>query len=238
MTRQSACPNRACFWMSPTRCASLHSTTCARAAGWLLLLSCAYRAYRSLTLLRRFDLVLSRAFQGRSADVYALTDHVQATLGTRWGGFAPAGTCTLVPLPAGVSGRGGNKWGTHTLAVLPTMKEPEWVGWNRELVYNGMWSLLCEIGRWNEEAEGAGRDAGGSRCLEAKREGEKNGQERIERVVMTGLGTGTGGVSAARCGRQMVLAVKHYLQGLPEKVRWDSAEEKRRMQDLNATIDV
>ncbi|EJF56640.1 macro domain-like protein, partial [Dichomitus squalens LYAD-421 SS1] len=167
-----------------------------------------------------FDLVLSRAFQGRSADVYALTDHVQATLGTRWGGFAPAGTCTLVPLPAGVSGREGNKWGTHTLAVLPTMKEPEWVGWNRELVYNGMWSLLCEIGRWNEEAEGAGRDPGGSRCLEAKREGEKNGQERIERVVMTGLGTGTGGVSAARCGRQMVLAVKHYLQGLPEKVRW------------------
>ena len=188
--------------------------------------------------------------------MYALTDHVQASLRARWGGFAPAGTCTLVPLPPAVSGPARNKWGTHTLAVLPTMKEPEWVGWNRELVYNAMWMLLCEISRWNGEVDEARRETGGRQSQEARAEGEaayiqegsggrweehdsepeKRRRERISRVVMTGLGTGTGGVSAERCGRQMVLAVKHYLEGLPEKVRWDSAEEKRRMEELNATL--
>ena len=188
--------------------------------------------------------------------MYALTDHVQASLRARWGGFAPAGTCTLVPLPPAVSGPARNKWGTHTLAVLPTMKEPEWVGWNRELVYNAMWTLLCEIARWNGEVDEARRETGGRQSQEARAEGEagciqkgsggrwvehdsepeERRRERISRVVMTGLGTGTGGVSAERCGRQMVLAVKHYLEGLPEKVRWDSAEEKRRMEELNATL--
>ena len=203
------------------------------------------------TLHNRFDLELSRIFQGTSQDTYALTDHFQAALRARWAGFAPPGSCTLVPLPAGVSGRGGNRWGTHTLAVLPTMKRPERVGWNRELVYNAMWTLLCEIGRWNASVDaGAGADGDGGGRGDGEGEGRRDvrsgegGNEAgkgaegkgIRRVVVTGLGTGTGGVDVERCGRQMVLAVKHYVEGAPEKARWESETVKRRVEELEETV--
>ncbi|KAI1794755.1 hypothetical protein LXA43DRAFT_1080472 [Ganoderma leucocontextum] len=188
-----------------------------------------------------FDLELSRIFQGSSPDMYALTDHVQAALRARWAGFAPPGSCTLVRLPAEVCGLGRNRWGTHTLAVLPTMKQPEWVGWNRELAYNAMWTLLCDIGRWNggidsgcatggERGDGEGEEGEGRSVW---RSGEDEGEERkgIWRVVVTGLGTGTGGVDVERSGRQMVLAVKHYLEGVPEKARWESGTVKRRVEE-------
>lgn len=201
--------------------------------------------------LHRFDLALSRIFQGSSPDLYALTDHVQAALRARWAGFAPPGSCTLVPLPAEVSGAGRNKWGTHTIAVLPTMKQPEWVGWNRELVYHGMWTLLCEIGRWNggvdsecptggergegEDGPGEGRSVVGS-GIDDYEAGKRGSGKGIWRVLVTGLGTGSGGVDVELCGQQMVLAVKQYLEGVPEKARWEHGTVKRRVEELEETL--
>ncbi|KAI0712684.1 hypothetical protein C8Q76DRAFT_585156, partial [Earliella scabrosa] len=147
-----------------------------------------------------FDLELSRIFRGPSADMYSLTEHVQAHLRVRWAGFAPPTSCTLVPLPDTVRGEGGNRWGTHALAVVPTMKRPERVDWHEDLAYTATWALLCEVARWN--AENAEKD------------------EEIGRVLMTGLGTGAGGVGVERCARQMVLAVQHYASPLPASVRW------------------
>lgn len=81
------------------------------------------------------------------------------------------------------------------------MREPDDVSWNRDLVYNAMWSLLKEVGQWNRG---------------------RVGDERIGRVMMTGLGTGTGGVPGRVCARQMVLAAKHFIEGVPEGARWES----------------
>ncbi|KAI0701561.1 hypothetical protein C8T65DRAFT_269505 [Cerioporus squamosus] len=177
-----------------------------------------------------FDLALSRAFRGPSADLYALTDHVQTHLRARWAGYAPPGTCTLVPLPDAAR---ANRWGTHTLAVVPTMKRPEDVDWNRELVYGATWGLLCELGRWNARVRADGEPVASATSGKAPHE-----RGRIERVLMTGLGTGAGGVSAERCARQMVLAVKHYVEaeGLPERLRWETAEVERRVREVEETV--
>ena len=162
------------------------------------------RALATACAPHRFDLALSRALQGPAGDVYALTDHVQATLRARHAGglFAAPGTCTLVPLPGAVAGPAGNAWGARVLAVLPTMRVPADVSGQSDLAYNSMRALLGAVAAWNADADG-------------------NEAQRIGRIVMTGLGTGTGGVSAARCARQMVLAVKHARTALPTPTRWE-----------------
>ena len=170
--------------------------------------------------------------------MYALTDHVQRALRARWNGYAPPGTCTLVGLPEGVSGAGKNAWGTHTLAVVPTMKRPEEVGWNRELVYNGMWALLCEVERWNAAADAraeavASETGAGGVDVGGPGSSVSVSGTRISRVLMTGLGTGAGGVSAERCARQMVLAVKHFEEGVAEHARWETVQ--RQMEEVEET---
>lgn len=136
---------------------------------------------------------------GDSGDLFRLTNHVQQVLRKRWRGFAPPQSCTLVELPTDVSGPGGNPWGARVLAVLPTMRVPEEVNWHKDLVYNSMWTLLVEVLRWNEE---------------------HGDDELIRKVLITGLGTGTGELSAERCAAQMVLAVKHFQEGWPEEPSW------------------
>ncbi|EKM54875.1 uncharacterized protein PHACADRAFT_259039 [Phanerochaete carnosa HHB-10118-sp] len=136
---------------------------------------------------------------GESKDLRRLTHHVQQVLRKRWRGFAPPSTCTLVELPSDVSGEGRNPWEARVLAVLPTMRVPQDVDWHKDLCYNSMWSLLAEIAQWNET---------------------HSDENQIRRVLMTGLGTGVGRMSAERCARQMVLAVKHFRKGWPEEPKW------------------
>ena len=151
------------------------------------------------TYYSRYDLALSRAFMGDTRDLGRLSHHVQAVLRKRWRGFAPPTTCTLVELPADVNGPGRNPWGARVLAVLPTMRVPYGVNWHKDLAYNSMWTLLVELMLWNESHQG---------------------DEQIKRVLITGLGTGTGELSPERCAMQMVLAVKHFKQGYPKEPTW------------------
>ena len=133
-----------------------------------------------------------------------LSWHIQKALRARWFGYAPPTSCTLVELPEDVSGPGKNPWGTRLIAVVPTMRYPEEVRWHRDLVYNCMWTLLVEIAQWNAAH---GPDA------------------QVRTVVMTGLGTGIGKISVERCAEQMVLAVKHFARGVPEKADWTDVVE-------------
>ncbi|OCH92111.1 macro domain-like protein [Obba rivulosa] len=143
-----------------------------------------------------FDYYLSEALSP-DRDIMALTRCAQAAIKERYYGFAPPGTCTLVPLAPELR-RNPRFPRCRVLAVCPTMRYPQDVHWHKDLVYNTMWSLLVELEHWNERAAP---------------------DEKINRVAMTGLATGVGQISKDVCARQMVLAVKHFLNARSEEGR-------------------
>lgn len=79
------------------------------------------------------------------------------------------------------------------------MRYPEELKWHKDIVYNTMWSLLVELEHWNKKSD--------------------DEETKIKTVLMTGLGTGCGKISAADCARQMALAVKHFLYAMKEEVQ-------------------
>jgi hypothetical protein len=96
------------------------------------------------------------------------------------------------------------------------------IRWHQDLVYNAMWSLLVEVRRWNADVLAQG--LGDTRV------------KPIERVLMTGLGTGFGRVSAARCAQQMILAIRHFAQGVPEEPNWENVNGM--IQEVNGTLEL
>jgi hypothetical protein len=147
----------------------------------------------------RYDMALTNAFRGPENDKWKLTNVVQNYLRDEWHGYLPPGSCIIVPLPPDLAGD-KNRWKAHCMAVLPTMRVPSNVQWNKDLVYNCMWSLQVAIENWNRT--------------------HPEGQGRINRVLTTGLGTGTGGVRPTVCAEQMVLAVKHFMNPPIDHPRW------------------
>ncbi|KAK8024658.1 hypothetical protein PG993_012724 [Apiospora rasikravindrae] len=80
------------------------------------------------------------------------------------------------------------------------MRLPSNAEWNREVVYECVWGLLCAVDNHNRavrEAKAAGNDDG-------------NGDAEIRSVLMTPLATGVGRVSPERWASQAVLALKHF----------------------------
>ncbi|KAK8099699.1 uncharacterized protein PG998_012940 [Apiospora kogelbergensis] len=141
-----------------------------------------------------FDDAISRALS--PADDYAaLTRAVQTELYRTCRGFAAPGTCTLVAIPRDFAGRcrSRNPWGARRVALCPTMRLPSDAEWNREVVYECVWALLCAVDNHNR----------------AVREGGEE-EEEIRSVLMTPLATGVGRVSPERWASQAVLALKHF----------------------------
>lgn len=153
----------------------------------------------SANILLRFDFYLSMTFSPPN-DFHVLTRLVQAAIRNRYYGFAPPGSCILVP------GLPPNDFSCKTIAVCPTMRYPEEMTWHKDIVYNTMWSLLVELENWNKKVD--------------------DEENKIKRVLMTGLGTGIGKIPAADCARQMALAVKHFLY-----VRREEGERARAEDD-------
>lgn len=162
----------------------------------------------------RFDYELSRIFKG-IGDIWRLTDHCQTYIRDVWHGHIPPGSCMIVPLPDDAASA-GNPWGARALAISPTMRAPEDISWHQDLVYDTMWSLLVQLERWNKTSDAEGR-------------------MKIKTVLMTGLGTGTGGIEVEKCAQQMMLAVKHFRMPLADRVRWNDVD--RRVRDIRATTD-
>ena len=92
------------------------------------------------------------------------------------------------------------------------MRTPENVRWNKEVVYNCVWSLLVAIDNHNAEIAA---DPG-----KAAREGAR----AIETVAMTGLATGVGAVSPEVCARQTALAFAHYHEAKAKPEKWGALE--------------
>lgn len=153
-----------------------------------------------------FDDAISRAFCANRGLPYAtLTYAVQDVLYEKYRGFAPPGTCTLVRFPGSMLTSGGregdNPWGCRWVAICPTMRLPGNVTWDREVVYECVWSLLCEVEGWN------------------RRQGHSSA-DRIESILMTPLATGVGKVSQERWAAQVVLALKHFVDAVERPERW------------------
>ncbi|PHH82078.1 hypothetical protein CDD82_7073 [Ophiocordyceps australis] len=145
-----------------------------------------------------FDDAISRALSPRT-DYLALTRAAQHTLYRRWHGFAPPGTCTLVRVPDDFSSQSANVWGVRHVALCPTMRVPADVTWDREVVYEAAWSLLCAVHQHNAGA------------LEA---------DAIGSLLVTPLATGVGRVSADRWAGQFVLALKHFDDATKNPGKW------------------
>ncbi|OSC98502.1 macro domain-like protein [Trametes coccinea BRFM310] len=156
-----------------------------------------------------YDLALSRAF-AVDGDIWALTNTVQDVLQDRHRGYLPPGCCELAPLPSALTA--SNPLGCTVLAVVPTMRTPEDVSWHRDLVYECMWNLLSAIWRWNK--------------------GERpEGAKPVKRVLMTGLGTGNGGIGYEKCAKQMCLAALNFARGWGERPRWDDVVDRAKEMD-------
>ncbi|KAF5680770.1 hypothetical protein FHETE_158 [Fusarium heterosporum] len=146
-----------------------------------------------------FDDAISRQFSPRD-DYLALTRVAQAQLYKTWRGFAPPGTCTLVHIPEEFDARSRNVYGTRRVALCPTMRMPANVQWDKEVVYECIWSLLCAIDNRNRDTT----------------------NDRIESVLMTPLATGVGRVSAEKWAWQTILAMKHFVEASENPEKWSS----------------
>jgi O-acetyl-ADP-ribose deacetylase (regulator of RNase III) len=167
-----------------------------------------------------FDDAISRAFSPKD-DYLALTHVAQATLYKEWRGFAPPGTCTLVRLPDEFKERSKNVWGTKYLALCPTMRVPQEVGWDREVVYECIWSLLCAVDKHNRLVQ----------------DGRSAGDVKIESLLMTPLATGIGRVSAERWASQAVLAIKHFVEATENPGKWSALEPADIFDHCNEVVD-
>ncbi|KAF9473502.1 macro domain-like protein [Pholiota conissans] len=147
-----------------------------------------------------FDYFLAEALS--PDDIDAPTHVAQAELYRRWKGFAPPGSRTLVPLKGSVCEN--NVHDCAYIALCPTMRVPEGVNWNREIVYNCVWSLLISLDHHNKVVEASG-------------EGTK-----ISRVLMPGLATGVGGVPPERCAQQTALAIRDFIDACANEEKWSS----------------
>ena len=163
-----------------------------------------------------FDDAISTSFCLPHNDYFTLTRAAQKVLYERWRGFAPPGSCTLVPFPKELcEGPGANAWGCKWVAICPTMRRPQAVSWDREVVYECVWSLLCQIEGWNRQHDAEAPD----------------GDERIKNILITPLATGVGGVSRERWAAQFVLALKHFVDALERPERWSELSWKELVQD-------
>ncbi len=145
-----------------------------------------------------FDDALSRAF-GPKHDYDAVTRVAQDELYRTNMGYLPPGQCLIVTLPKEwrekrqLRYHDGTGWGCRYLALCPTMRMPSNCRWDKEVVYECIWSLLSAIERHNRTA---------------------SADESIASLMMTPLATGTGRVSNEKWASQTVLAMKHFVEAL------------------------
>jgi O-acetyl-ADP-ribose deacetylase (regulator of RNase III) len=148
-----------------------------------------------------FDYHISRMFSPKKPSM--VTDHCQAYLYSLFNGYQTPGTCLLIPMHVFNEKKNNCKFIAH----CPTMRMPSDVRWNKEVIYNCIWNLLCELRRWNTF----------------------HADDPIRKVFLTGLATGVGMVSAETCSSQMILAYRHFLDNLAKKKKTTSWEEATAM---------
>lgn len=155
-----------------------------------------------------FDDALARAY-GPPGDYDWITRKAQGVLYEQWRGYAPPGTCTVVRLDHKTFGDAPtiNPWSTEYLLLCPTMHIPCSVTWDREIVYECIWSLLCAVDGHNRKLRTAGSST-------------TKAEKPITSILMTPLATGVGRVSNQRWAEQLVIALKHWTEAVEKPEVW------------------
>lgn len=171
-----------------------------------------------------FDDAITIALSPNPREGYGwTTGKVQQTLYRKWRGYAPPGTCTLIDVrkdadwhaikdaetakkeDAPETDHGGpHKGGCKYIALCPTMRVPREVKWDREVVFECLWAMMCAIDAHNQEIGDA--------------------DLKIKTILMTPLATGVGRVSEAKWAAQCVLAMKLYLEAVEDPEKWSNLD--------------
>lgn len=180
-----------------------------------------------------FDDALARVYGPRN-DYGWITRKAQKVLYEQWKGFAPPGTCTVVSLdhPA-VDPQSSRRvdshehpWGTKYLLLCPTMRIPQNVTWDNEVVYECIWSMLCAVDRHNLDIT----------RLHDSMDSISYRPEIISTILMTPLATGVGRVSPRRWAEQCVLAMKHWSEATENPETWSSLEWHKILDDHDEVV--
>lgn len=84
------------------------------------------------------------------------------------------------------------------------------VVWDREVVYESVWSLLCKVEGHNRASE-----------------------KKLTRLLMAPLAAGIGKVSKERWSAQMVLAMKHFVDAVKRPEWWSRMQWNEIMKDCD-----
>lgn len=125
--------------------------------------------------------------------------HVWKRIATRYGGYQPPGTAEVVDL-----GRGRGTTEKRFLVHAPTMSIPKTIV-DDHIAYDSFWASLMAVHNHNKQVT-------------------IDGGKPIRKLLATGMGGGTGGISPSRCAQLMALAWKHFNQRNPrdtEQPTWD-----------------
>lgn len=90
------------------------------------------------------------------------------------------------------------------ILLCPTMRVPREVKWDKEVVFDCIWALLCAIDLHNQNTTSS--------------------ESRIESILMTPLATGVGRVSEARWAAQCVLAMKYWIEAVEKPEKWGNLQ--------------
>ena len=173
-------------------------------------------SYGRLDRLKGYDHEMADAIvqglvpSGKYDDLHAL---IQRTLYRKCRGFTPPGSCVLVRLPKDMQQQ--NDYNCNLLAVCPTMRTHADVNWDEEVIYEAVWSLLCQVEDINRRVAASGFDERG-----------------IETILMTALGAGNGGISKERWAAQTVMAIRHFVDAVEYPGRWSMLDWR----DINMII--
>jgi O-acetyl-ADP-ribose deacetylase (regulator of RNase III) len=171
-----------------------------------------------------FDDAISIALSPNSREGYGwTTKKVQTTLYQKWRGYAPPGSCTIVDVRkdsawhdikrAELNGKhtgealeesGDHKGGCKYIALCPTMRVPQEVKWDREVIFECIWSLLCAVDVHNRETN--------------------DPKLQIKSILMTPLATGVGKVSEAKWAAQCVMAMKYWVEAVENPEKWSKLQ--------------
>ncbi|THG98707.1 hypothetical protein EW145_g7379 [Phellinidium pouzarii] len=167
-----------------------------------------------------FDDAISKLLSP-STDYFFLTRFVQLELYGRRRGFIPPGSATILRLPDDVVNAQKDTTGCKYIAVCPTMHRPHNISWNRDVVYNVVWSLLAEVDGLNTKA---GANTQNSIQIAEHEMMQYTEKPPIRSVLLPGLGTGTGEIPYARFATQFALAAKNFDEAIRMPEKWSCLE--------------